>query len=211
MDRNSNNRIKVKNWNKAEWMSIRDGIKNTVWPTTTDGTTAEEAWQQLRDRLEELTAAHVPEREFRERSSDWITRDILQLIRKKRRLWKKARFGQNVAEYEEVTRQVSKKIRTAKRQMEQRLAKDKSGNKKQFYNYIRKKTRAKENVGPLKKADGSTVTDPEQMAEELNKCFSDVFTREDGNAPRWRGSIIRGRASQTPSSQPRKSGKKSKT
>jgi hypothetical protein len=47
MDRNSNNRIKVKNWSKAEWKSIRDGIKNTVWPTTTDGTTAEEAWQQL--------------------------------------------------------------------------------------------------------------------------------------------------------------------
>jgi hypothetical protein len=183
MVRNSSNRIKVKNWNKAEWTSIRDGIKNTAWPTTTDGTTAEEAWQQLRDRLEELTAAHVPEREFRERSSDWMTRDILQLIRKKRRLWKKAKYGQNVAEYEEVTRLVSKKIRTAKRQMEQRLAKDKSGNKKPFYNYIRKKTRAKENVGPLKKADGSTVTDPEEMAEELNKCFSDVFTREDGNAP----------------------------
>jgi hypothetical protein len=198
MTRNVSNRIKVKNWGKAQWNNIREGIKNTVWPSTSDGITAEESWQLLRNRIDELTAQHVPEREFRERSSDWMTRDILQLIRKKRRLWKKAKNGQNTAEYEEVSKTVSKKIRSAKRQMEQRLAKDKSGNKKPFYNYIRKKTKARDNVGPLKNPDGGTITDPEQMAEELNRCFSEVFTREDvNNLPEARQHITRTRLTNT--------------
>jgi hypothetical protein len=62
MTRNVSNRIKVKNWGKAEWNNIREGIKNTVCPTTSDGITAEESWQLLRDKIDELTAQHVPER-----------------------------------------------------------------------------------------------------------------------------------------------------
>jgi hypothetical protein len=177
----SKTRIKVKNWSKADWDGLKNGIKNTVWPTTSDGTTADEAWQWLRTRLAELTDEFVPEKEFRERRSDWMTVEILQLIRKKRRMWKRARQGQNVAEYEELARTVSKKVRTAKRQMEQRLAKDKTANKKPFYNYVRKKTKVKEGVGPLKDANGQVIKDPVEMAEELNKCFSDVFTRENIN------------------------------
>jgi hypothetical protein len=81
--------------------------------------------------------------------------------------------------------------------MEQRLAKDKSGNKKPFFNYVRKKTKTRDNVGPLKDAAGEMVTEPEKMAEELNKCFSDVFTREDGNLPRARQQATRTRLTNT--------------
>jgi hypothetical protein len=76
-------------------------------------------------------------------------------------------------------KQVNNKIRAAKCQMEKRLASDKTGNKKPFYNYVRKKTSARHGIGPLEAPDGSTIQAPEQIAEELNKCFSDVFTRED--------------------------------
>jgi hypothetical protein len=192
------NKIKSKNWNKADWLRIREGLRNTVWPTSADNTTVEEAWQLLRGKIDALTAGHVPEREFRERGADWMTREILQLIRKKRRLWKRAKHGQNVAEYEEVARETSKKIRAAKRHMEQRLAKDKTGNKKPFFNYVRKKTKTRENVGPLKDGSGQMITEPEQMAEELNRCFSDVFTREDvTNVPRARQHATRTRLTNT--------------
>jgi DNA polymerase/3'-5' exonuclease PolX len=42
------------------------------------------------------------------------------------------------------------------------------------------------------------ITDPEQMAEELNKGFSDVFTREDlNNLPRARQHATRMRLTHT--------------
>jgi hypothetical protein len=178
-------KIKVKNWKRADWDSIREEITNTPWPTTGDGTTTNEAWQFLRGKIDELTAKHVPEREFRESRAAWMTAEILQLIRKKRRLWKQAKHGQNVVEYENVAKAVNKKIRAAKRGMEQKLAKDKTGNKKPFYNYVRKKTRSKDTVGSLAGAGGQVIKDPAEMAEELNRCFSEVFTREDvQNIPR---------------------------
>jgi hypothetical protein len=36
-------RIKAKNWSKADWKSIKEGITNTAWPTASDGCTVEEA------------------------------------------------------------------------------------------------------------------------------------------------------------------------
>jgi hypothetical protein len=55
-------KIGLKNWRKAAWDKIRLGITNTVWPTTGDSTTTEQAWQHLRSRIDELTSQHVPER-----------------------------------------------------------------------------------------------------------------------------------------------------
>jgi hypothetical protein len=97
MTSSSRARIRVKNWSKANWDGIKQGIKNTIWPTAADNTTVEEAWDLLMTRLDELTAINVPEREFKDRGADWMTTEILQLIRKKRRMWKRARQGQNVA------------------------------------------------------------------------------------------------------------------
>jgi hypothetical protein len=108
-----------------------------------------------------------------------MTSEILRLIRHKRRLWKKAKNGQAVSEYEAVSKELKNKIRAAKRKTEKKLAEASSKNKKPFYNYVRKKTKAQEGVGPLKDADGNVVTDDTDMANELNKRFSEVFTRED--------------------------------
>jgi hypothetical protein len=173
-------KVTVKNWKRADWASIKQGLSNTEWPTTDDDTTVEAFWQQLRAKITELTNQHVPLRTIRPRKADWVSNDILQLIRKKRRLWKKAKYGQAVAEYEAVSKELKRKIRSAKRTIEKKLANTTTNNKRPFYNYVKKKTRSSEGVGPLKSACGETITDEAAMAEELNHCFSNVFTREDG-------------------------------
>jgi hypothetical protein len=142
--------------------------------------TVEAFWQQLRAKITELTDQHVPLRTIRPHKADWVSNDILQLIRKKRRLWKKAKYGQAVAEYKTVSEELKRKIRSPKRSMEKKLANTTTNNKRPFYNYVKKKTRSNEGVGPLKSACGKTITDEAAMAEELNHCFSNVFTREDG-------------------------------
>jgi len=83
----------VKNGNRADWQKIREGIEATDWPRDEDDITTEETWDMLRRRLDELLEQHVPKTRFRKRVSEWMTRDLLQDIRRKRRLWKKARNG----------------------------------------------------------------------------------------------------------------------
>ena len=59
-----------------------------------------------------------------------MTTDVLRELRKKRRLWKKTKNGGSKEEYEAAAKKVKNLIRSAKRNMEKKLASEKSGNKK---------------------------------------------------------------------------------
>ena len=75
--------------NYTDWDKIREGLRNTTWPTTEDQLTAQEAWRALRSKVDSLTEEHVPTCIFKPRKSDWMTGAILREVRKKRRKWKK--------------------------------------------------------------------------------------------------------------------------
>ena len=98
--------VAVKNWKKADWNKIKEGLRNTIWPTTTDNSTVEESWGLLRSKLDQLVEENVPTCTFRPRKSDWMTGDILREIRRKRRQWKKAKVGgeEDRAEYEDTAK-----------------------------------------------------------------------------------------------------------
>ena len=57
----------VKNWRRADWEKIRKGLEATVWPTTEDGATAEEAWQQMRIVIDGLVKDNVPEVAYKQK------------------------------------------------------------------------------------------------------------------------------------------------
>ncbi len=48
-----------------------------------------------------------------------------------------------------------------------------------FARYVKTKTKSRTTVGPLITKDKRVLTEEKDMAEELNKFFSSVFTRED--------------------------------
>ena len=108
-----------------------------------------------------------------------MTGDILRELRKKRRLWKRAKYGQNKDEYLAAEKKVKNLIRNAKRNLEKRLASEKNNNSKPFYSYVKKKTTVKAAIGPLITGTGVAISNEAEMAEELNSYFSSVFTRED--------------------------------
>ena len=51
--------------------------------------------------------------------------------------------------------------------------------KRQFFSYVKQKTKSRPTIGPLKDKNGVTVKDDKNMAEVLNRFFGEVFTRED--------------------------------
>ena len=58
------------------------------------------------------------------------------------------------------------------------MAKNRKKNSKGFYSYIKKKTKNKVTIGPLKDGE-QNVTDSEEMANLLNKWYCSVFTEEN--------------------------------
>jgi hypothetical protein len=77
---------------------------------------------------------------------------------------------------------VKKLIRNAKRKFERDIAKgwgSDQANKRRFFSYIKRKTKSRPGIGPLKDSKGRTIQDDGDMAELLNRFFGDIFTRED--------------------------------
>jgi hypothetical protein len=52
-------------------------------------------------------------------------------------------------------------------------------NNRNFARYVKTKTKSRTTVGPLITKDKRVLTEEKDMAEELNKFFSSVFTRDD--------------------------------
>ena len=114
-----------------------------------------------------------------------MSRNIMRLIRKKRRLWKTysshdyySKDYESWQSYKKVQSDVKKAVKEAKRKFERNLAKSAKKNPKQFFSYLKKKTSNQVTVGPLKDGD-RLVTDDTEMATLLNNYFCSVFTTED--------------------------------
>jgi hypothetical protein len=111
-----------------------------------------------------------------------MTRQILQLVRKKRRLWRayKATSHRTDKEaYMKIEKETARKIRNAKRNLEKDLARNVDKNNRKFTKYVKSKTKSRTTIGPLITADKKVLTESKEIAEELNRFFSSVFTQED--------------------------------
>ena len=71
-------------------------------------------------------------------------------------------------------------IRQSKRSYEQKCA-SKHDNKS-FYAHVRSKQNIRHKVRPLEDSAGNIISQGFLMAEDVNVCFSPMFTREDINS-----------------------------
>ena len=107
-----------------------------------------------------------------------LGRLVCLITDRKKKQWKLVKQGVEVDKYRETEKKVRNMIRNAKRNFEKRLAKggEDGQAKKQFYSYVKTKTKSRVGVGPLKDEAGSTVSGDREMADLLNKFFASVFT-----------------------------------
>ena len=150
-----------------------------------DSKPAAEAWDFLKQAVQKSVEDFVPVRPMRNNRPGWLSQGILRAIRKKKRLWAKAKMGEAVQEYKQEERLVRNLIRNAKRKFERKLAEG-AGNdgvaKRKFFAYVRQRTKTRPSIGPLKNEVGETVRDDGEMASIFNRFFSSVFTQEDVTA-----------------------------
>jgi Reverse transcriptase (RNA-dependent DNA polymerase) len=177
------------NWRKGDFAAIRDELECTDWNFLTCCSDLNEAWNMFKNRLTALVDTFVPRKIMKGAGQPkWLTREIKTQINQKRKAWKRLRQeggATNRDLYDRANKKLKKSIISAKRKVERNLAFSKDKNNRQFNQYIKSKTRARAPIGPLKKQDGSMAVEDADMAEELNRYFASVFTREDlTNIPR---------------------------
>jgi hypothetical protein len=88
----------------------------------------------FRNTVAGLVEEHVPVRPRRAPHKPvWLTREVTRALRKKRKLWKRARCGpEEVQRYKEAEKHAANAVRNAKRRFEKRSAKEKNKTVKRF-------------------------------------------------------------------------------
>jgi hypothetical protein len=178
-----------KQWKRANYQSMRSEMDVIRWEEELRDMDAESAWKKFRSVLDDCVEKHVPTIEIYDTGRPkWLTKDIVKLIRQKKKSWKTYKtYGTAEARerYEKLEKEVKNRIRKAKRKLEKDLARSDDNNGKKFTAYIKSKTKSKSSIGPLKREDGTITTDCKEMAEILNKYMASVFTKENtNNVPR---------------------------
>ena len=174
----------VKNWRRADWNKMREEIGAVDWHTELRGLTADRMWEKFKKKISKTVKKNVPTRLVSSRGRPvWMSSEIMAAIKRKKRLWRRDRGRGISEEYKEMEKSVKNMIRNAKRKYEKKLADTKSGNNRQFYAYVKRKTKSRPTIGPLKDKNKKIITDDGEMAGLLNEFFSSVFTREDGAVP----------------------------
>ena len=174
------------NWAKANWASMEHDLGRVDWARKFHGIGAEEAWNILQEKIKNTVQANVPV--FRRRNADrpaWLSQTILREVRRKKRMWHKAKAGVDIDRYKEVERKVRNMIRQAKKKYEKKLSKGGNDGKarRKFFAYIKRRTKTRSSVGPFKTRDGATVDKDKDMAGILNSFFASTFTREPAGEP----------------------------
>ena len=123
----------------------------------------------------------IPYKTFRCRKNDpkWMTDRLKHYIGLKRGVYKRWKEGdeQLSERYRQISREVRKMTRVAKKDYEIRIAKEAKTNPKGFFQVYR--TKNKENVGPLNTSEGDVEETDEGMSRMLNEYFLSVFTKEN--------------------------------
>ena len=176
----------VKNWRRADWQRMRSEMGRVNWQRVLSDLSVEEKWNFFKAKVTYTVKKNVPTRKVNSKGRPaWMTREIMAAIRRKKTLWSRVKGGTITEEYREADKAVKRLIRNAKRKFEKKLAEGCNGNSRPFYSYVKKKTKSRQSVGPLRDRNAKVVTEDEEMAEVLNGFFSSVFTREDEtNIPR---------------------------
>ena len=185
MSQNNTSFEMVPDWKNTDWDKLNETLSTIDWLGNLERKSGIDGWDFLKQTLDTATEHCIPKKKRRvSHKPIWMTRNVLRVVRKKRRLWKTYTTTNDYAEfqaYKHVENEVKKAVRNAKRKFERTLAKNAKKNPKGLFSYLKKKRNNKESVGPLKDSTGATVTDDSSMANVLNCFFSSVFTEEDLN------------------------------
>ncbi|XP_021351587.1 uncharacterized protein LOC110449208 [Mizuhopecten yessoensis] len=175
---------KVLMYKNVDWKAVKEDATNLSDKITNSSDSVEENWTEFKNGLNSIIDERIPSKltSTKPNQLPWVGRPERRLIKRKHRLYNKARKSGKDADwraYRVHKRETQKALRTAEwSHLERTLqAGIEQKNNKPFWRYI--KARKQDNIGiaPLKEGN-KLLTDSTDKAEALNRQFRSVFTKE---------------------------------
>lgn len=175
-------------FSKANWDTLKSkvqSISEDIVTLSNSNAPVQKLWDTFKSKLTTAIQENIPSKmKTHKNTTPWINKKVRSQLRKKARLYKKAKHTNNWTEYRKFQRECKRSLRRAEWEHVNRLIDEglKSNNTKPFWSFV--KSRKEDNVGiaPLRN-HGHLVTDPKGRAEILVDQFQSVFTKDSSTQP----------------------------
>ena len=175
------------NYKKGDFQKLCKMFSEVRWHDELQGQGVNASWLRFREIYSEVVGKYIPLANGKwKKRPPWMTPELLKMLQKKRRLWKKYKNSQTAEalnEYKNLRKKLKKQILRSKLKFEKEIARNSKQNPKVFYAYIGGKKTNRTGVGPLQDAQGEIVTDDKVQAQMLNEYYGSVFEVEQPEIP----------------------------
>ena len=174
-------------FSKVNWDELKvkiSGISKNITEMYEFGKSIHELWDTFKTDLMQTINENVPSKMFRSNTpTPWIRGKAKRVLRRKARLYKRAKKTKNWARYRKCQRDSKRELRKAEWSYINNKINDglKHNNSKPFWKYVKAKKEDNIGVSPLKSGN-RLVTDGKGKAEKLIDQFQSVFTKDDGDS-----------------------------
>ena len=177
---------KVYKYNKANWEAIASELEETSNKLKGNKhLTVDEMWNMFKTEINNSVEKNVPSKFVKGNySPPWLNRKLRNKLRKKAKLYKKAKSSKNWDKYKSFQKACKKSFRKAEQEYIVRSINKgfEENNNKPFWRYIKSKKQDNIGVSPLKK-NGALEYDSKAKAEILVSLFRSVFTKSISKLP----------------------------
>ena len=169
---------------KGNYPAVNDNLASVNWEKELAQSDIEDTWGRFTDIINKEILINIPVRKssLKTFNTPWMNNETLTSVIKKRRAWNKyahCRNPTNWEKYKDARRDANSDVRKAKFEYERGIATNIKTNSKDFWTYVRSKTKVKDSIEGLEDNDGLLHTDNTEKASLLNEYFKSVFTDED--------------------------------
>ena len=171
-------------YDKGDYKKMAE-ILNIDWTAELRGCSTQEAMNRLDQRYKAAEEECIPKSNINNPNGiikpPWLNNHALRKVKRKHSAWIRwlnTKYGGDYLRYISRRNEATRATKQARKEFEQKLAKECRGNSKGVWKYIKSK---KKNAGipNLKKRDNTFTTTAKEIAEELNQQYYSVFTKED--------------------------------
>ena len=153
---NGRSKQKKRDFHRGDYIHMRKYLQDKKWNKLLENKKTEECWDIVKKELEFMINKFVPVKSQKRTRKKHLSKDALNQIINKRKLWKVFKCTGNDEDYiiyKEALEETTQEIRKSKLDFEHQLKGSKS-----FFAYIRSKQKVKDRVGSLKDIDVNVIT-----------------------------------------------------
>lgn len=172
-------------YRRCDLLNFSQEWKGVDWHKCFENCDVNDMWECFTSKFESSVEKFVPKSKPKKGVKPkpvWMTGETLTHIKRKRHAWDKylaTRRAEDYETYKQVRNETNEFVKKSKRNYEKHIAQKAKTEPKQFWRYVKCKTKAKSGVFNLKNDSGEFVSSDKEKAEVLNEFFSTVFTKED--------------------------------